>query len=122
MFVLSVSSCIKGKWDVRWLEMLGFHSITSKQKRIKMQLIPRDGIRGDRALMDHLGPMSFAVDTNVIQVDLNTKCQLRVSAFDNTCVHVYNVWKSYIIPKQPHLGEKMGKWGFFPFLWVSFKA
>lgn len=59
-----------------------------------MQLIRRDGKRKDRALMDHLGPMSFAVDTNVIRVDLNTKCQLQVSAFDNTYVHVYNVWKS----------------------------
>lgn len=35
--------------------------------------------------MDHLGPMSFAGGTNAIQVDLNTKCEMQVSAFDNTC-------------------------------------
>lgn len=71
--------------------------------------------------MDHLGPASFAVGTNVIQVDLNTKCQMQVSAFDNTSVHVYNVWKSWITPKQLELmkvtiifGKKKGF--FFPFV------
>lgn len=77
--------------------------------------------------MDHLGPLSFAVGTNVIQVDLNTKCQMQVFAFDNTCVHVYTVWKSLIIPKQLELmkviiifrGKKKKKIRFFSFFFFK---